>query len=52
VLERAGRSAEAHTAYAEGLATLQALPERLRDTVPMEKLELELRRALGRVTPP
>lgn len=52
VLERAGRSAEAHTAYAEGLAALQALPERLRDTVPMEKLELELRRALGRVTPP
>ena len=52
VLERAGRRAEAHTAYAEGLATLQGLPERLRDTVPMEKLELDLRRALGRVTPP
>lgn len=52
VLERAGRNAAAHAAYAEGLATLRALPERLRDTVPMEKLERDLRRALGRLTPP
>ncbi|MBM3843094.1 MAG: tetratricopeptide repeat protein [Verrucomicrobia bacterium] len=52
VLERAGRPAEARAAYAEGLAALLALPERLRDTVPMEKLERDLRRALGRLTPP
>ncbi|MBM3865885.1 MAG: tetratricopeptide repeat protein [Verrucomicrobia bacterium] len=52
VLERAGRSEAARAAYAEGLAALLALPERLRDTVPMEKLERDLRRALGRLTPP
>ena len=52
VLERAGRPSEAKAAYAEGLAVVRALPERLRDTVPMEKLERDLRRALGRLTPP
>lgn len=52
VLERAGRPAEARGAYAEALAALLGLEERLRDTVPMEKLERDLRRALGRLTPP
>ena len=52
VLERAARPAEARGAYAEALAALLGLEERLRDTVPMEKLERDLRRALGRLTPP
>jgi tetratricopeptide (TPR) repeat protein len=52
VLERARRPAEARGAYAEALAALLALEERLRDTVPMEKLERDLRRALGRLKPP
>lgn len=49
ILVNCGRSAEAVSAYRAALAAIEDLPERYRDTVPMEKLTIDVRAALARL---
>ncbi|MBL9211080.1 MAG: tetratricopeptide repeat protein [Opitutaceae bacterium] len=49
VLVTSGRTTEAVAAYRAALAAIEELPERYRDTVPMEKLVLDVRAALARL---
>jgi tetratricopeptide (TPR) repeat protein len=50
ILANCGRTAEAATAYRAALAAIEDLPERYRDTVPMEKLTVDVRAALTRLS--
>ncbi len=52
ILVNSGRTAEAVTAYRAALAAIADLPERYRDTVPMEKLTVDVRAALARLASP
>ncbi len=52
ILARSGRKAEAIASYRAALAALEALPERYRDTVPMEKLAADTRQALANLGAP
>jgi tetratricopeptide (TPR) repeat protein len=52
ILVNCGRSAEAVSAYRAALAAIEDLPERFRDTVPMEKLTVDVRAALARLASP
>lgn len=49
ILVTSGRTAEAVAAYRAALAAIEELPERYRDTVPMEKLVIDVRAALARL---
>lgn len=49
VLANCGRTTEALNAYRAALAAIENLPERYRDTVPMEKLTGDVRAALARL---
>ena len=51
VLANCGRTAEATSAYRSALAAIEDLPERYRDTVPMEKLTTDVRAAIARLAP-
>ncbi len=50
VLMSAGRSAEAIASYRAALAAIEELPDRYRETVPMEKLARDARRSLERLS--
>lgn len=46
ILVKAGRAKEAIASYREALSAIEDLPERYRDTVPMEKLASDIRASL------
>jgi predicted Zn-dependent protease len=50
VFLKAGRTAEAVSAYRAALAAIDELPPRYRETVPIEKLERDARASLSRIT--
>lgn len=50
ILANCGRKAEAAAAYRAALTAIEDLPERYRDTVPMEKLTTDVRAALTRLS--
>jgi tetratricopeptide (TPR) repeat protein len=50
ILATSGRPTEAVAAYRAALAAIEDLPERYRDTVPMEKLVIDVRAALARLS--
>lgn len=50
LLVKAGRTPEAVAAYRAALAAIEELPERYRDTVPMEKLAADARASLQRLS--
>jgi predicted negative regulator of RcsB-dependent stress response len=50
ILASCGRTAEAAAAYRAALAAIEDLPERYRDTVPMEKLTTDVRAAINRLS--
>ncbi len=52
ILANGGRREEATAAYRAALAAIELLPERYRDTVPMEKLTIDVRAALTRLAGP
>lgn len=52
ILAQAGRPQDAIASYRAALAAIEQLPERYRDTVPMEKLGADARAALNRLTSP
>jgi predicted Zn-dependent protease len=52
VLVKSGRANEAVASYRAALSAIDELPERYRDTVPVEKLARDARAALSRLSPP
>lgn len=50
ILVKCGRMEEAMTSYRAALTAIESLPERYRDTVPVEKLERDARTALSRLS--
>ena len=51
ILVKAGRPRDAVASYRAALTAIEELPERYRDTVPMEKLAIDIRAALVRLSP-
>lgn len=52
ILVKCGRIPEAVASYRAALTAIESLPERYRDTVPMERLAADVRNSLTKLSPP